>query len=551
MQEPSLSEITNIRPEATTNPGVVLEGGKELVHQLNQSAQFNAEMRQRRYTEAMGRLGDIYKDIGKVSAMSIMQEDRPVIQKKLADIFTQIGNDPRAALALNGQKYGQLEKQLGEVTALATQSKQDNLYDDFHQKYIQSDPALDTPENRAKIASHNKQSLGSRSKYMLETPAKFDAEKAAGNIMKQKNVAIPYANSEFSADNKFINRETGTRYDRQNFLKTWNAGYEFGTDDNGKPIKQWATDQFKKIKDNPTLSEQYGNPKDPQELYNNIGATMFGSDQDIMGEKTSQQLANPYEMMNKRQSNAIYMEAIKEGNKEKLAAVRKSLEQQGAPENANFLVRQYADIVGNTTGKQKAIDTGGGKYETEQEIDVPNNILKNWANDKKETLKSGGSLDPTTETIIAGQMPDVKTRTKDGNIRLTFYKHYDKSDKIPKGSNIGDEVLSADGKRIYDHQVVIPRRSLLASIGGPVIEKKILSSAIEQADGYLKNKGAEDIDLINRDETTPSESHSKPVPSKGKSYKLGTKSFSESQIEKAAKASGMTTDEYIKKAGLK
>lgn len=549
MQEPSLSEITNIRPEATVNPGVVLEGGKELVHQLNQSAQFNAEMKQRRYTEAMGRLGDIYKDIGKVSAMPVMAEDRPVIQKKLADMFTEIGNDPRAALALNGAKYGQLEKQLGEVTALATQSKQDNLYDDFHQKYIQSDPALDTPENRAKIAAHNKQPLGSRSKYMLETPAKFDAEKAAGNIMKQKNVAIPYANSEFSADNKFINRETGTRYDRQNFLKTWNAGYEFGTDDNGKPIKQWANDQFNKIKGNPALSEQYGNPETPQELYNNIGATMFGSDQDIMGEKSSTQIANPYEMMNKRQSNAIYLEGIKENNKEKLAAVRKSLEQQGTPENANFLVRQYADIIGNTTGKAKAIDTGGGKYETEQEIDVPNNILKNWANDKKETLKSGGSLDPTTQTIIAGQMPDIKTRTKEGNIRLTFYKHYEKGDKIPKGSNIGDEVLSSDGKRIYDHQVVVPRRSLLASIGGPVIEKKILSSAIEQADGYLKNKGAEDIDQINKGDTPPVEH--KQVPSKGKTYSLGGKTFSEEQLEKGAKKYKMTLEQYKASIGIK
>lgn len=549
MAEPTLSEITNIKPEATTNPGVVLEGGAALVHQLNQSAQFNAEMKQRRYSEAMGRLGDIYKDLGKVQAMSILQEDRPIIQKKLADVLTEIGNDPRAALA--GNKYMDIEKKLGEATALATQSKQDNIYDDFHQKYLQADPELDTPENRAKISSHNKQPLGSRQKYMLETPPKFDTRKAMENIMKDKNVSQGYANSEFSPDNKFITRTTGTRYDRENALKTWDQGYELGTDDSGQPIKKWAQQQFDKIKSKPGELAKYGNPKDAQEFYHSVGAMQWGQDGDIVSEKSEVPIANPYEMMNKRQSNALYMEGVKEGNKEKLAAVRKTLEQQGAPENANFLVRQYADIVGNTTGSKKAIDTGGGKYETEEEIDVPNNILKNWANDKKETLKSGGSLDPTTQTIIAGQMPDVKTRTKDGNIRLTFYKHYEKDDKIPKGSNVGDEVLSSDGKRIYDHQVVIPRRSLLASIGGPVVEKKILSSAIDQADGFLKNHGNEDIDKITKGETTPVEESHKPVPSKAKTYNLGGKTFTDEQLEKGAKKYKMTLEEYKASIGIK
>lgn len=546
--EPTLGEITSIRPEATTNPGVILEGGAEVVRNLNQSAQFNAEMAQRKYTQNLGLLKDIYQDVGRVSAMPILAEDRPIIQKKLADIFTEIGNDPRSALA--GNKYPDIQKKLGEVTSLATQSKQDNIYDDFHSDYLQKDPELDTPENRAKIAQHGKQPLGSRQKYMLETPPKFDAEKAMGNILKQKNVAIPYANSEFSADNKFINRETGTRYDRANALQTWNQGFDFGTDDNGKPIKQWAENQFEKIKKNPGQLEQYGNPKDAKEFYSRVGEMMFGSKEDIVGEKSSTQVANPYEMSNTKQRNALYMEAVKEGNKEKLAAVRKSLEQQGAPENANFLVRQYADIVGNTTGETKSIDTGGNHYEKEDIINVPNNLLKQWADTQKETLKSGNTLDPVTQTIITGNMPDLTTRTKDGNVRYTYYKHYNKEDKIPKGKNVGDVVLGPTGNTILEKQGVIPRRSLLASIGGPVVEKKILSSAIEQADGFLKGRGNEDIDRINRGETTPADEHKKPVPS-GKSYKLGAKSYSESQIEKAAKASGMTTDEYIKKAGLK
>jgi hypothetical protein len=149
VQAPSLSELSNLRPEASTNPGVILDS-RDAVHELNQAAQFNAEMKQKRYAQQLSALKDIYQDAGAIQAMPVMPQDRPILQKKMADILTEIGNDPHAALG--GPKFAEIQKGLGELRSLSTQSKQDLLYSDAHDKIMEADPSLATPENKTKAA---------------------------------------------------------------------------------------------------------------------------------------------------------------------------------------------------------------------------------------------------------------------------------------------------------------------------------------------------------------------------------------------------------------
>lgn len=551
MAGPTLSEFTNIKAESTVNPGVVLDS-RDAVHELNQSAQFNADMKQNRYAQQMEALKGIYQDLGAIQEAPIMQQDRPILNRKMADVLNVLAKDPHAAIG--GAGFAEIQKSLGELRTLATTSKQDNIYNDAHNKILESDPELATPENRQKVAQFNAAPVGQRQKFILDTPVKFDPEAAMGKILQQKQVAVPFADVGFSGPhNEYMTRTAGTAYKRDAALSIWNQGYDTGTDENNQPIKKWATEQFEKIQSDPSQMQKFGNPKSPQELYQNIGAMMYGSKSDIIGEKTATQTANPYAMLNKRENFSLYMEGMKEGNREKLAAVRENLKLQGAPENANFLLRQYAGILGNVTGQKNAVEVSKGKFENEDVVDVPANILKTYAEARKQTIREGHGSDPVAETIVEGNTPDLVTRTADGNLRLTFYKRYDKADKRPKGKQPGDLVTDASGNPILQTTGIIPRRNLLATLGKGVVETKILSYSIDEADKALKGQPNSVIDKINTDDPdAPAIQQARQVQATPKkSYTFKGKTYTTEQVEKAAKQSGLSVDEYIKQAGLK
>lgn len=550
-EAPTLGELTNIKSEPTINPGVVLDS-RDAVHSLNQSAQFNAEMKQRKYTQGLEMLKGIYQDLGAIQETPVMQEDRPILNKKMGEVLGIIAEDPHAALG--GPKFGDIQKRIGELRTLSTNSKQDNIYNDFHEKTLQSDPELDTPGNRDKVKTFTSQPVGQRQKFLLDTPVKFDPEVAMGNILKQRNVAIPTAGTTFDGpNNEWMIKETGTTYQREPALKMWNQGYQTGTDANNQPIKKWAQEQFDKIKNDPSQLQKFGNPKDAQEFYNKLGEMMFGSSQDIVGEKSSTRTANPYNLLGMRQNASLYMEAIKEGNREKLAAVKKNLELKGAPENANFLVRQYSNVLGNVTGEQNTVETSKGKFEKEDILDVPAPILKQYAEAQKETLKEGHSFDPVTETIVEGNLPDLTTRTSGGNLRLTFYKRYAKTDKIPKGSSPGDVVKDANGQKVIDKTGVVPRRNLMATLGKGVVQPKIFAASIDEADQVLRDQPNSVIDKINsgdEDGTAMGAAKESKRDAKKKTYSLNGKPFTMEQVEKGAKKYKMSVDDYIKQTGI-
>lgn len=513
---PSLSELTSIKGESSINPGVILDS-RDAVHSLNQSAQFNAEMTQKRYAMQMQNAASIYQDLGAIEAWPIMPQDRQPIYHKIAGILDTMAEDPHAALG--GPKFAEVQRDLGQVRMMAATSKQDYVYNEAQDKFLQANPDMDTPDNKGKVSTFNQQPLGQRGKFLLNTPVKFDPEMAMGKILTQKQVAVPYAGTSFEgAHNEWMIREAGTTYRRGQALDIWNQGYDTGTDPNNQPIKRWADEQFDKIKNDPAQMERFGNPKDSREFYQNVGSMMYGSKEDIQGERTSTRVANPYSMLQAKDNFALYMEGMKEGNREKLAAVRANLRLVGAPENANFLLRQYAGIVGNVTGQKKKVMVNG-QWKEEDMVDVPANILKNYAETEKKTLKEGQSASPIVETITEGNQPDVVTRTADGNLRVTFYKRYDKTDKRPAGKNIGDIVYDTQGTAMIERGGVIPRRNLLTTLGKGVVETKILSSAIDQADHAMQGKGNDFLDQVNSgvgDGTYIDQAHQDSKPEGGK-----------------------------------
>lgn len=553
-QEPSLGELTNIKTEPVLNPGVILDG-RDAVRELNQSAQFNAEMKQKKYTQGLENLKGIYQDLGAIQNVPVLQEDRPVLNQKMAAVLNTIAEDPRAALG--GAKFNEIQRQLGELRSLSTTSKQDNVYDQFHQKVLESDPSLSTPDNKEKVNQFVNQPLGARKKYLIDTPVKFDPEAAMGKILAQKQVAVPYAETGFDgANNEWMTRTTGTTYGRDAALGLWNQGYDTGTDANNQPIKKWANEQFYKIKNDPEQLEKFGNPKDAREFYQNLGKKMYGSTEDIVGEKTSTRTPNPYSLLGKRQNFALYMEGLKEGNREKLAAVKKNLELGGAPANINFLVRQYAAIAGNKTGDKKKFMVDG-KWVEEDVLGLDPSIKKKLAEGSKSTIHVGKSGE--TETTTISTEPDIVTLTSKGDLRAIHYQRYTEEDKnrhrIPKGKDIGDPVLTTTGLQIEQSDNIIPKRQVMGLLGKDFVEKKLIGSSIDAAADLMGkqenvnsfidkvNAGKEEDDFTVPGTTKKSETTKTTYSFKGKKY-------SADQVKEAAKNLGLNIDEYIKKYGL-
>jgi len=404
------------------------------------------------------------------------------------------------------------------------------------------------------MAQFGSQPMGGRTKTLLDTPVKFDPEAAMGKILQQKQVAVPFGKTSFEGPhNEWIIRESGITYGRKQALDLWNQGYETGTDANNQPIKKWANEQFDRIKKDPAQLQKFGNPKDPQEFYQKLGEMMYGSKEDIQGEKTPpSRTANPYALLTQRENAALYMEGIREGNREKLAGTRATLALQTAPENANFLVKSYANLLGNTVDKPQIVDVGNGVYKTEEKVDVPMPILKTYAESGKETLTEGKSTDKIRESIVQGNEPDLKTRTNDGNLRLTYYQRYKETDKIPKGKKVGEIVTNQAGSPIIDKTGVIPRRSLLTTLGKGVVAPKILAYSIDEADKALRGRSNSDIDKINagEDSETAITTAAKEKHSAAKSYSFKGKKYSAEQVQQAANNLGIPVEAYIKKYGL-
>jgi len=558
--EPSLSEILSVRPEATVNPGVAYTGAAEVVHNLNQSAQFNAEMKQRQYAQNLENLKGIYSDLGAVQGMAIMDSDRPEINKKLANILSEIGTDPRAALA--GPKYAQIQKDLGEVRSLATQSKQDNIAYQNANSFLQQDADLQTPENYAIVSNFQQGKLEQRKFPLLQIPPSFDAEKAKTNIMKA--IGKKYAESEFVTQNgqSFIQRTSGTKFNRDDYMKDWSAGFAASP-----KIQKWAEYTFNRAKNDPAELGAYVDPdtgqlpKNPQELYNNYGKTLWGSDKEIDQQDKPQPLvANPYDLATHKSKLALTMEGVREGNREKLAAVKKGLENQPVPQNAAFLVKTYATMIQPTAGNPEVLNLpeGQGKV-TEQPINnLTNNILKQVVESQKTTIKSGSALG-ASEAITSGKDPDLTTRTANGGIRITFFKKYTEDDKFKPGfTKVGDPVVDPNtGLKVVESTQVLPPRVVMTTLAPSLISKPILGQTVETASSYLNGKSATDIDQTIAPEKVEQETlgdHGKEVSSGakgGKTYTYKGKPYSQEQVETAAKNLGLSVDAYIKKYGLK
>lgn len=244
MADVSLNDIINIERDpggGQTSPRAKWDTGP-LVQALNQSAQFKAENDWRKYTTFLGELKNTYKELGEIQGLETAQADKPYLQKKAADIFQEIGDDPKAFF---GGKSADVEKKIGKLRSESTQSVQDKVYDDAHRKYMETDATLQTEENKAILDGYFKQPLGQRKPYMLQLPALYNPQA----IAEQINAVIPHKFSDtgLSTDGKFINTVSGTRYDEKDFKTLSDQMFNTPDPKTGIPISQAVAKRLKAL----------------------------------------------------------------------------------------------------------------------------------------------------------------------------------------------------------------------------------------------------------------------------------------------------------------
>lgn len=273
MPEPTASEILNFRVDAEQGGEVPVPLLKEnsAIDQLNINARYHAENKWRKYNQFLDNLKNAYKDLQDISGMETYTPDKPYLQEQAGGIFGDLVDDPRKIYS------PEIQGRIAKLRSEATESKLNRLYDFAHKEFLARNPELDTDTNKKRFDEFYNGKLGGRKPFTLEMPAMFDPTVLAGEIIKDKDVAIPFAESGLTKDKSMINEVTGTNFIRDQFLKKWNSGLAYEQDKYGKPVKAWAQDQFDKL--SPQQKQAFGGTV--ESFWQKLGEEKFGAAQDV------------------------------------------------------------------------------------------------------------------------------------------------------------------------------------------------------------------------------------------------------------------------------
>jgi hypothetical protein len=264
MPEPGLSEIVNmtVDPErGSGNPAVVFDS-KPLIAQINQAAQYKAENDWRKYNMFLGNLKDVYKDINEIAKMPVMTKDREALKEQMAGIVKGIASDPHGFFG-GGAKYQETLANISKLQSDATESKQNNLYDEAHRNYFYRNPELDTQENRSLVDGYVNQKLGSRQPYLMKLPGLFDAKEMGSQISALIKESGTDENP--TEDNQFLKKRTWEKYDPNKF-RTTAEQFLYQADKRGIPVYETMAKRYEQLPE--AVKQKYAGSADPvKEFY--------------------------------------------------------------------------------------------------------------------------------------------------------------------------------------------------------------------------------------------------------------------------------------------
>ena len=436
MPEPSLSELTNIHTDAdlgTGAPAVILDN-RDLVHTLNQNAQFRAENDWRRYTDFQNKLKGVFQDANAIADIETMDQDKPELKKRLGEALGKIEKNPHAFFSGNGAEFAQINGDLAKLRADSISSKQNNVYDMANRAYITRDPSLNTDENKRMIEGFSKQPLGKRQAYLLNLPGVFDPATIGKQINELTKKVQPY--TKFSADNKFIESGSETSYDEKKWNSIAESLYNM-QDDRGNLLRNTIQQRFNQLPKD--VQEQYNKEADPAKSFYMTTLEPFRL-QNQTTEKTFKD--NPYELqqqkakdklneMKVKHGNDVQLEYLKIGGRKEVEKLKEHLKGQTKNQQFGYLNRLVNNQVNSAIANQNKMVTdplGGPIPKFEMDVSTP-------------VLHTFGY---TTGSGIQKETTDADTMYTDADgkkITVVFYKR-----------NKDNKIVKEDGEPVIDKE---------------------------------------------------------------------------------------------------
>lgn len=527
MPEPSLGELSNLHSEeslGTGDVGAVTNSGSDLVHLLNQTAQFQANQSREKYNTFLENLNGIYKDAENIASLDVATEDRDALTKQKNEILSMVYKNPKDFFANVGGAQGQeLHKKLAQWRMDATESKQNKLFDAAHREYLGKNPELNTPENKSNVDNYLKVPLGRRKSFTLQLPGLYDPI-ALGTEL---NAAVKqdYAKPGVTPDGKFTFTEKGTKYDPEKYRKLAESAY-YLPDSRGQQLRSTLQGRFESLPKD--IQSKYKDSQDPvKDWYLDLQDQYRKPDQ----VQKDDLKANPFALKDEKSRNRFALQDLKDRNTEgreiRVAQIKEQLKDSPKPEQTKFLLNLAADVIGNTTS-DLMVDTGKGNYQKEKVINASPVILKMFSKPVSTTIKDATGKKTVSEKVLE---PDVITKTPDGSVRTIFYKKNKK----------GETVKGEGGHPLIETSEVAPLKEVMSILGKDYMGKKSLPGAVNLAGDVLSQYGGDINKYIaankqqaKAEEKTSSTSNELPVKegkidpsklSKGKSYQYNGKAY--------------------------
>jgi hypothetical protein len=415
---PTLGEIENI----AQNPGVgststrPIINTQEVAKAYNAHAQAKAEADWRKYNLFLGNLKDVYKQLGEVQGMALMDRDRPELHQKAADILEKINDDPNKFFMGGAED---IQKDLGSLMSQAAQSAQDRIYDTAHSMYLDRDPSLNTDENRALITGYRNAPLGQRKQYLLNMPSLYDP--AAIGKLASDQIAQQYSNTGLSPDGMRIMTQDGIRYDPAQFKKITDTLYNL-PDKTGVTLSRQVAKRFEALPESLQTQYKQKNPDDPVKAFYDDTVLPFRQRDQVT--KTSlkddafalelYKNKDKLEQMKVKFGYDKALEGMKLGREEDLAKFKKNLQNKSKKEQTGALNGMVDTMVNDALLGASADNgfwtpgKGGGDF-------AKMNVSPSTLNIFSTTKEVGGKAVKTP--------PDELQVSKDGKeVRVVFNK---------------------------------------------------------------------------------------------------------------------------------
>lgn len=376
-----------------------------------------------------------------------------------------------------------LEQSEGNFRQTLAQSKMDGVYATKQQQFLDQHPEFNTPENRSKIDSYIKTPVGQRAPFQLAPPLVYNPD----SFYKTMQELSKQKYSTAKTNGKYISKEDGEKFDLDRFTKL--ATNPAGVDQYGQSLESARRKAYNDL------------PQQLKQLHNN------SYDQYVKDEIA---LHLPINQVSKTDLDADPFAKQKQSSDLELG---RQIQKQGFDAGQNALDRANQLLIANL--RKEAKDPNAVPTVRQDLIERARTGVKNDVGiGAGEELKAVLAANP----LYKGPLK-INIDPKDKNIQ-TFIVPTKEVNGVPTEPY----AVRLDASNPETYQAGL--NQLLNDITG---EKVTLSKAVSQGGKGKVVGGVQN-----------------PTIKPGQSYNIGGKDYHYEQIQKAANASGMTVEEYLK-----